>query len=234
MTVNVLNFSDTTGKKLYETGVKKGVLYTMSGAVGAEHEYDVATIWNGLTSVSESPTGAESNALYADDVKYADLMSTEEFEATIGAYTYPKEFEACDGSKELVDGSGVSAGQQARAVFGLSYVTTVGNDVDGNDHGYKIHLIYGAKASPSEKAYNTINDSPEAIEFSWSITTTPVSIGDGFKPTASVVIDSTKADASKLKKLEEALYGKAESSEDAGDGVSAYLPLPSELMAMFA
>lgn len=204
---------DASGERLYETGVKQGVLYVMDSNV-----YGNGVAWNGLTAITESPSGAESTPLYADDIKYLDLRSTEEFGATIEAYTYPDEFAACDGSASLADG--VSIGQQARKMFGLCYRTTVGNDTDGTDHGYKLHLIYGATASPSEKAYETINDSPEAITFSWEITTTPVSV-TGFKPTASITIDSTKADPTCLAALEEKLYG--------GANTEPTLPLPDEV-----
>lgn len=204
---------DASGERLYETGVKQGVLYVMDNNV-----YGNGVAWNGLTAITESPSGAESTPLYADDIKYLDLRSTEEFGATIEAYTYPDEFAACDGSASLADG--VSIGQQARKMFGLCYRTTVGNDTDGTDHGYKLHLIYGATASPSEKAYETINDSPEAITFSWEITTTPVSV-TGFKPTASITIDSTKADPTCLASLEEKLYG--------GTSTEPTLPLPDEV-----
>lgn len=204
---------DASGERLYETGVKQGVLYVMDNNV-----YGNGVAWNGLTAITESPSGAESTPLYADDIKYLDLRSTEEFGATIEAYTYPDEFAACDGSASLADG--VSIGQQARKMFGLCYRTTVGNDTDGTDHGYKLHLIYGATASPSEKAYETINDSPEAITFSWEITTTPVSV-TGFKPTASITIDSTKADPTCLAALEEKLYG--------GESTEPTLPLPDEV-----
>ena len=204
---------DASGERLYETGVKQGVLYVMNNNV-----YGNGVAWNGLTAITESPSGAESTPLYADDIKYLDLRSTEEFGATIEAYTYPDEFAACDGSASLADG--VSIGQQARKMFGLCYRTTVGNDTDGTDHGYKLHLIYGATASPSEKAYETINDSPEAITFSWEITTTPVSV-TGFKPTASITIDSTKADPTCLAALEEKLYG--------GTSTEPTLPLPDEV-----
>lgn len=204
---------DASGERLYETGVKQGVLYVMDN-----NAYGNGVAWNGLTAITESPSGAESTPLYADDIKYLDLRSTEEFGATIEAYTYPDEFAACDGSASLADG--VSIGQQARKMFGLCYRTTVGNDTDGTDHGYKLHLIYGATASPSEKAYETINDSPEAITFSWEITTTPVSV-TGFKPTASITIDSTKADPTCLAALEEKLYG--------GTSTEPTLPLPDEV-----
>ena len=202
---------DDTGKRLYETGVKQGVLYLL----GEDGTYKNAVAWNGLTAVTESPSGAEATALYADDIKYLSLMSAEEFGATIEAYTYPEEFAQCDGSASLA--TGVYIGQQARKTFGMCYKTTLGNDVEGNDYGYKLHIIYGAKASPSEKAYATINDSPEAITFSWEITTTPVNVA-GFKPTASIVIDSTKADPTCLAALEAKLYG-----DDSG---AAELPLP--------
>lgn len=211
---------DNTGDRLYETGVKNGVLYVQSSS----GTYPKGVAWNGLTAVTESPSGAEATALYADDIKYLSLMSTEEFGATIEAYTYPEEFEACDGSASLVDG--VSIGQQKRTAFGLCYRTTIGNDTDGNDHGYKLHIIYGALASPSEKAYASINDSPEAITFSWEVTTTPVNV-TGFKPTASLVIDSTKADPTKLAALETILYGS-----NADSGTDPRLPLPDEIKTL--
>ena len=192
---------DKTGDRYYELGVKNGVLYPQES--GGTYPKGVA--WNGLTSVSESPEGAEATALYADDIKYLSLLSNEEFKASMEAYTYPDEFAECDGSAEIA--KGVSIGQQKRKTFGLAYKTTVGNDVQGNDYGYKLHLIYGALAAPSEKAYSSINDSPEAITFSWEVTTTPVNV-TGFKPTASITIDSTKVDAAKLAALEEILYGK--------------------------
>ena len=204
---------DKTGERLYETGVKNGVLYPM-----VDGAYPKGIVWNGLTAVTESPSGAEATPLYADDIKYLNLMSAEEFGATVEAYTYPDEFAECDGSASL--GAGVTIGQQPRKTFGLSYKTTVGNDVDNDNHGYKLHLIYGAMASPSEKAYSTINDSPEAITFSWELTTTPVNV-TGFKPTASLTIDSTKIDPQKLATIEALLYG-SESTE-------AKLPLPDEI-----
>lgn len=208
---------DGTGKRLYETGVKQGVLYPIqSGGV-----YSKGVAWNGLTAVTESPSGAEATALYADDIKYLSLYSAEEFGATIEAFTYPDEFMECDGSATLAEG--VTVGQQDRKTFGLCYKTTVGNDVDGASHGYKLHLIYGAMASPSEKAYATINDSPEAITFSWEVTTTPVNV-TGMKPTASITIDSTKADPTCLAALEEALYG--------GEETEARLPLPDEVKTL--
>ena len=204
---------DKTGDRLYETGVKNGVLYIPTAGV-----YSKGVAWNGLTAVTESPSGAEATALYADDTKYLSLMSAEEFGATIEAYTYPDEFAACDGSAELADG--VMIGQQKRSTFGLCYKTTIGNDTEGNDHGYKLHIIYGAQAKPSERAYSTINDSPEAITFSWEITTTPVNV-TGHKPTALLTIDSTKADPAKLAALEKILYGDTE--------VEPRLPLPNEV-----
>lgn len=215
---------DKTGDRLYETGVKNGVLYIPTSGV-----YSKGVAWNGLTAVTESPSGAEATALYADDTKYLSLMSTEEFGATIEAYTYPDEFAACDGSAELADG--VMIGQQKRSTFGLCYKTTIGNDTDGNDHGYKLHIIYGALAKPSERAYATINDSPEAITFSWEITTTPVNV-TGAKPTASLVIDSTKADPSKLSALEDILYGKDGTGEQHTGAVEPRLPLPDEIKTL--
>ena len=215
---------DKTGEKLYETGVKNGVLYPqVNGA------YPEGVAWNGLTAVTESPSGAEATPLYADDIKYLNLYSAEEFGATIECYTYPKEFEACDGSKEIA--TGVSIGQQTRQSFGMSYKTTVGNDTEGANYGYKLHIIYGATASPSEKAYSTISDSPEAITFSYEVTTTPVNV-KGFNPTASIVIDSTKVPAEKLAQLEEILYGKDPTSEGGEDGVAPRLPLPDEIVTL--
>ena len=208
---------DQTGERFYETGVKQGVLYPQ--AEGGTYPKGVA--WNGLTAVTESPSGAEATPLYADDIKYLNLMSAEEFGATIEAYTYPDEFAQCDGSAEIA--KGVSIGQQARKAFGMSYKTTLGNDVANNDYGYKLHLIYGALAAPSEKAYATINDSPEAITFSWEVTTTPVSV-KGFKPTANITIDSTKVDKEKLTALEAILYG--------GDSDEPRLPLPDEVATL--
>lgn len=216
---------DKTGERLYETGVDHGVLYLLQN----NGTYDKGVAWNGLTAVTESPSGAEPNPLYADNIKYLNLLSTEEFGATIEAYTYPDEFAECDGSASLADG--VMAGQQKRKTFGLCYRTVIGNDIDGNDHGYKLHFIYGALAAPSEKAYNTINDSPEAITFSWEISTTPVEVA-GFKPMASVTIDSTKADPTKLTALELILYGKDPTTPDGQDGVDPRMPLPGELITL--
>lgn len=210
---------DQTGERLYETGVKQGVLYPQ--ASGGTYPKGVA--WNGLTNITESPSGAEATALYADDIKYLNLISTEELGGTIEAFTYPDEFAECDGSASIA--TGVYIGQQNRKSFGLCYRTTLGNDVDSNAHGYKLHLVYGALASPSEKAYATINDSPEAITFSWEFKTTPVNVS-GFKPTANIIIDSTKVDAEKLAALEKILYGDAE--------VEARLPLPDEVAQVMA
>lgn len=207
---------DATGEKLYETGVENGVLYPL-----VEGAYPKGVAWNGLTAVTESPSGAEPTALYADNIKYLNLMSAEEFGATIEAYMYPDEFAACDGSAELL--KGVSIGQQKRQQFGLSYKTKVGNDTDGNEYGYKIHIIYGCLASPSEKGYSSINDSPEAITFSWEVSTTPVNVTNQ-KPTATVIIDSTKTDTSKIAAIEKILYGD-ESTE-------ARLPLPDEIVSI--
>lgn len=208
---------DKTGERFYETGVSKGVLYLL----GTEGTYSKGVAWNGLTAVTESPSGAEATPLYADNIKYLNLMSTEEFGATVEAYTYPDEFGECNGEATLK--TGVSIGQQKRKTFGMSYVTKIGNDVD-SELGYKIHLIYGALAAPSEKAYATVNDSPEAITFSWELTTTPVEV-EGFKPTASLVIDSTKVDTAKLTEFEKILYGDGENE--------ARLPLPSEVATLF-
>ena len=208
---------DNTGERLYETGVSKGVLYIPTAGV-----YNKGVAWNGLTAVTESPSGAEATPLYADDIKYLNLMSNEEFGCTIEAYTYPDEFAECDGSASLVDG--VYIGQQARKTFGFCYRTVLGNDTESNDHGYKLHLVYGCLAAPSEKSYATINDSPEAITFSWEVSTTPVNV-TGHKPTACITIDSTKADPTKLATLEAKLYG-AESTE-------AMLPLPDEIAQIF-
>ena len=217
---------DKTGEHYYETGVKNGVLYPMS----ASGTYPKGVAWNGLTAITESPSGAEATALYADDIKYLNLMSNEEFGATVEAYTYPDEFAECDGSASLTEG--VYIGQQARKTFGLCYRTTLGNDSKGNDYGYKLHIIYGAMASPSEKAYATINDSPDAITFSWELSTTPVAVAN-FKPTASLTIDSTKVDSQKLAALEEILYGKDGTGEDNSVGaVDPRLPLPDEIATL--
>lgn len=205
---------DQSGKRLYETGVDHGVLYPIqTGGV-----YSKGVAWNGLTAVTESPSGADVNDIYADNMKYLGLVGAEKFGATVEAYTYPDEFAECDGSVELVKGATI--GQQNRKVFGMVYRTVIGNDVDGNEHGYKLHLIYGATAAPSEKAYNTINEDPEAITFSWELSTTPVNV-TGHKPTASLTIDSTKADSTKLAELEKILFGDTETEPR--------LPLPDEI-----
>ena len=208
---------DAVGSRFFETGVKNGVLFVQ----GADGEYENGVVWNGLTAVTESPSGAEATPLYADDMKYVVLYSTEEFGATIEAYTYPEEFEQCDGSAQL--GEGVTIGQQQRKSFGLVYKTVIGNDVQGQDLGYKIHIIYGAKAAPSEKAFATINDSPEAVTFSWEVSTVPVPV-EGHRPTSTLVIDSTKVDDEKLAAIEAKLFG-SESEEST-------LPLPNEIANM--
>ena len=214
---------DNTGERLYETGVKMGVLYPIQ----SDGAYSKGVAWNGLTAVTESPSGAEATALYADDIKYLNLMSNEEFGATIEAYTYPDEFAECDGSASLA--KGVTIGQQKRKTFGLCYRTSLGNDVDGTDHGYKLHLVYGCLAAPSEKPYSTINDSPEAITFSWEVSTTPVNVAN-FKPTSQITIDSTKANAEKLAALEDVLYG----TEGAEPTTGPRLPLPDEVATLMA
>ena len=211
---------DKSGERYYETGVKNGVLYVYDAK---QKKYGTGVAWNGLTAVTESPSGAEATALYADDIKYLNLLSTEEFGATIEAYTYPDEFAECDGSATLSEG--VFIGQQKRKTFGMAYKTTLGNDTDGNDYAYKLHIIYGALAAPSEKAYATINDSPEAITFSWEVTTTPVEV-TGHKPTASITIDSTKADPTKLAALEKKLFGDEAKEPE--------LPLPDEIATLFS
>lgn len=205
---------DQSGKRLYETGVDHGVLYPIQ----TDGVYSKGVAWNGLTAVTESPSGADVNDIYADNMKYLGLVGAEKFGATVEAYTYPDEFAECDGSVELVKGATI--GQQNRKVFGMVYRTVIGNDVDGNEHGYKLHLIYGATAAPSEKAYNTINEDPEAITFSWELSTTPVNV-TGHKPTASLTIDSTKADPTKLAELEKILFGDTETEPR--------LPLPDEI-----
>ena len=218
---------DQVSERLFETGTDRGVLYPFNKTSKA---YDKGVAWNGLTGVTETPSGAEPTALYADNIKYLTLMSNEDMGGTITAYMYPDEWKACDGSADLEDG--ITIGQQPRATFGLCYRTRIGNDTEGDSYGYKLHLIYGCLASASERAYSTVNDSPEAIEFSWEFTCTPVDVA-GFKPTAIVTIDSTKVDASKLKSFEEILYGKAATSEEAHDAVAPKLPLPAEVLAHF-
>lgn len=208
---------DATGEKLYETGVDRGVIYPMA----SDGTYETGAAWNGLTAYNESPSGAESNPIYADNIKYCNLISAEEFGASIEAYMYPDEFAECDGSVEVAPG--VIIGQQKRKSFGFSCRTLIGNDTESTDHGYKIHIVYNATATPSEKAYATVNDSPEAITFSWELTTTPVAV-TGYKPTASITIDSTKVDAEKLAALEAKLYGSEDSEPT--------LPTPDEVIAM--
>ena len=210
---------DQVGERFYETGVDKGVLYLPDNA----GVYATGVAWNGLTAVTESPSGAEASPQYADNMKYLNLVSAEEFGGTIEAFTYPEEFTLCDGT--AVPHAGVYVGQQGRKTFGLSYRTLKGNDVSGTDLGYKLHLVYGCLAAPSEKAYSTVNDSPEALTFSWEFSTTAVAV-EGLKPTASLTIDSTKVDEAALVTLEEELYGKT--------GTSASLPLPDEVIAIFA
>jgi hypothetical protein len=210
---------DQVGERLYETGVDHGVLY-IPDAAGV---YNKGYAWNGLTTVTESPSGAEPSAQYADNIKYLNLISAEEFGGTIEAFTYPEEFAECDGT--ALPSPGVAVGQQSRKSFGLSYRTQLGNDVDGTDYGYKLHLVYGCQASPSEKAYATINDSPEAIAFSWDFTTTPAPV-TGYKPTSLIVIDSSVVDAADLASLETLLYGQA--------AVEAALPTPDAVIALFA
>lgn len=208
---------DQIGERLYETGVDKVVLFPMEST----GQYGTGVAWNGISAVNESPSGAEPTALYANNGKYLNLISNEYFAATIEAFTYPDEFEECDGSKEIAPG--VVIGQQKRKVFGLAYRTLLGNDVDGNDHGYKLHLVYGCLAAPSENNHSTVNDSPEAGTMSWSVSTTPVEVADA-KPTATVTIDSTKADKTKLKKLEDMLYGTEQAESK--------LPLPAEVITL--
>lgn len=214
---------DETGEHLYETGVDRGVLYVMD----SNGAYPTGVAWNGLTSVSESPSGAEATALYADNIKYLNLISAEEFGATIEAYTYPDDFALCDGSASI--GTGIMIGQQPRKTFGLCYRTKIGNDVDGESHGYKLHLIYGCLASPSQRQYQTINDSPSAITFSWEVKTTPVNV-TGKKPTAIVTIDSTKASSSAMTAIETVLYGTPASGQTAA--VEGRMPLPDEVASL--
>lgn len=216
---------DKTGERLYETGVSQGVLYPIQ--TGGTYTKGVA--WNGLNAVTESPSGAEASAIYADNIKYLNLMSAEEFGGTIEAYMAPEEFSECDGTVEIAPG--VYAGQQNRKIFGLAYKTLLGNDVDATDHGYKLHLVYGCQASPSEKGYQTVNDSPEALSLSWEFSTTPVEITTligrtkKVKPTSIITLDSTKVDATKLAALEKVLFGS-----DDPDGADPRLPLPDEVI----
>lgn len=208
---------DDIGSRFYETGVKKTVLYPMTNGA-----YTKGVPWNGVTAVNENPSGAEITPLYADDIKYLNLVSSEDYKSTIEAFTYPDEFAECDGSAEIA--TGVSIGQQKRKPFGLSYVTTLGNDTDGTDYGYKIHLVYGATAAPSDKSHGTVNESPEAVTFSWEVSTTPIDV-PGFKPTATVTINSSKVTASQLSAIEDILYGTAQNEPR--------LPLPAELISIF-
>lgn len=218
---------DKTSERYFETGVDRAVLYPFNTTSKA---YDNGVAWNGVTGVTETPSGAEPTALYADNIKYLTLMSNEDLGGTITAYTYPDEWAECDGSAELDEG--IMIGQQPRKTFGLCYRTRIGNDTEGDSHGYKLHLVYGCLASASERAYATVNDSPEAIEFSWEFTCTPVDVPD-FKPTAIVTIDSTKVDSDKLKSFEEILYGKDPTEPAGSDGVAPKLPLPSEVQSHF-
>lgn len=211
---------DQVGEREYETGVDRGVLYLPNNA----GVYDQGFAWNGLVTVAEAPTGAAANPHYADNIKYLNLVSAEQFAATVDAFTYPDEFGDCDGSREPTPG--VKLGQQPRKLFGLGYRTRVGNDVAGIEHGYKLHLVYGALAAPSQKSYGTINDQPTAITFSWAVTTTPVDAGPGFAPVASLTIDSTLVDATALATLEGILYGTA--------GADPRLPQPAEVLSLFS
>lgn len=215
---------DKAGEHFYETGVDHGVHYLQD----ENGTYPKGVAWNGLTTVTESPSGAEATAVWADNIKYLSLTSAEEFGATVEAYTYPPEFALCDGSAEPTEG--VSIGQQERKSFGMCYRTKLGNDIPGDSHGYKLHMIYGAKATPSERSYTTTNDSPEATTMSWTLSTTPVNV-TGYKPTASLVIDSTKVDKEKLAALEEILYGK-DAEGDTGTGTDPRLPLPDEVISL--
>ena len=212
---------DKTGERFFETGVDRGVLYPY-GSDG----YATGVAWNGLTSVSSKPSGAEPTALWADNQKYLTLMSSEEYGITIESYTYPDEFKACNGEAEL--STGIVAGGQKRSMFGFSYRTKIGNDIDDSDHGYKIHLVYGCRAAASEKQYSTINDSPEAMTMSWEVSTTPVEMS-GKRPIAHIEIDSTKVDGTKLAAFEKVLYGS-----DSPEAANARLPLPSEVVTLFA
>lgn len=218
---------DGVGERIYETGVDHGVLYVMD-----EDGYGRGVPWNGLTSVTESPSGAESNKQYADNVVYLNLVSAEEFGGTIEAFTCPPEFSACDGLAEPSDG--LTVGQQTRSTFGLSYRTKVGNDLAGQDAGYKLHLVYGLLASPSEKAYQTVNDSPEAMTLSWEVTSTPIPVNDALKPTSIITVDSTKVDAADLAALEKLLYGAPAGAGGTPPETFASLPLPAEVLAIFA
>lgn len=212
---------DDAGKHLYETGVDRGVLYPVDTTTS---KYGTGVAWNGLTGFTESPSGAEATALWADNGKYLNLYSVEEFGGTITAYTWPDEFEECDGSRAVNETlKGVTVGQQTRKMFGFSYRTIIGNDIAGSDYGYKIHLVYGCVASPSEKDYASVNDTPDPVEFSWELSTTPVAVS-GLKKTSTLVIDSTKVTPKQLKAIEDALYGTAEKQPT--------LPLPDEVISI--
>lgn len=222
---------DKTGERLYETGVERGVLYP----VGTGGVYTKGVPWNGLSRVSENPSGAEASPIYADNIKYLNIMSVEEFGATVEAYTYPPEFAECDGSVEIIPG--MFAGQQSRKMFGMAYRTILGNDVDSNDYGYKLHLIYNALAAPSGKDYSSINSSTEPISMSWELTTTPAAIdtvfnGKKLKPTAFLTFDSTKFDKDFMAKLEDILYGTNPIAEG-GTGTEPRLPLPDEILKLY-
>lgn len=217
---------DEVGKRTYETGVDKGVLYPVVGTA-----YPKGVAWSGLSGVTETPSGAETTDIYADNIKFLSMLSAEKLDGTIEAYMYPDEFMACDGTAEITEG--VTIGQQDRKGFGLCYRTVEGNDTEGNSYNYKLHLLYGCKASPSEKVYKTINDSPEATSMSWSFSTTPVNV-TGKKPTALLVVDAAKVGSTKMAKLEEVLYGKAATSDSANDAVDARLPLPDEVLSILA
>ena len=217
---------DETGKRFFETGVDHAVLYP----IDANSTYSSGVAWNGIIGINETPSGAEANPLYADNIKYLNLVAAEDFGLTIEAYTYPDEWAACDGSAEI--STGVVVGQQNRKTFGLCYRTKLGNDVDGQDHGYKLHLVYGCLAAPSERNHQTVNETPDALTFSWTVTTTPVDV-PGFKPTACLTLDSTKVDATKLANLEDILFGKDPTTVGGNDGVDARLPLPNEIITMF-
>lgn len=215
---------DQIGERLYETGVDRGVIYPIVGGA-----YTNGEAWNGLSAIKESPSGAEPTPLYANNHKYIDLMSAEEFGFTLEAFTYPKAFAKCNGEAEAT--TGVHVTQQARQPFGLTYRSLIGNDVKKNAYGYKLHLVYGAMASPAEKAHDTVNKDPNVEPMSWECTTTAVDVA-GFEPTAHIVIDSTTVDATKLKELEEILYGKDPTSEEAADGKEPRLPLPDEVVSL--